>query len=96
MNIIEGIKLFNDGSYFEAHDYFEKLWMNSVGNYAEFYKALIQISVGSYHLISNNFNGALSQYSKGIEKLEKFPNNFEDINLLQFKHDIYYIIELYT
>jgi len=92
MNILEGIKLFNDGNYFEAHDYFEELWMNSTGSYSEFYKALVQISVGSFHLISKNLNGALNQYFKGVEKLQKFPNNFENIRLLQFRQDINFLI----
>lgn len=91
--IEEGIKLFNDGDYFEAHDYFEEMWMQAVGDCQELYKGLVQASVGSFHLITDNYNGALSQYTKCLDKLEKFPDNFQNIKLLQFRQDINYIIE---
>ncbi|MBU0475833.1 MAG: DUF309 domain-containing protein [Bacteroidetes bacterium] len=96
MNLKEGIELFNDGSYFEAHDYFEEMWMEAVGNYKNFYKGLIQASVGSYHLTTENYYGTLSQYTKCLEKLEKYPDNFGNIKLLQFRQDINYIINQIT
>lgn len=93
MNIREGIKLFNDGNYFEAHDYFEEMWADDRSEKKEFYQGLVQISVGTYHLSSENYSGALSQYYKGLEKLEKYPDNFENINLLKFRGKINYLIE---
>ncbi len=96
MNITEGIKLFNDSFYFEAHDWFEDLWMESVGDSKNFLQGLIQISVGMYHLENENINGALSQYSKALKKLDKYPDNYEKINLLQLKKDINYIIKQIT
>ncbi len=96
MNIVDGIKLFNDGNYFEAHDYFEELWNCSVSKEHEFYQGLVQISVGSFHLISKNYNGALSQFSKGVKKLKGFSNNFENMNVLQFRYDINYLIKQIT
>jgi len=96
MHINEGIKLFNDGDYFEAHDYFEEMWANERSDKKMFYQGLVQISVGTYHLSSKNYNGALSQYNKGLEKLEKYPENFESINLLKLKEEIKYLIEQIT
>jgi uncharacterized protein len=96
MNIQEGVKLFNNGNYFEAHDYFEEMWMSTVGEYHDLYQGLVQISVGTFHLISENYRGALSQYSKGLDKLKKYPDNFDSINLLQFRQDINLIIEQIT
>ena len=96
MNIDEGIKLFNDGNYFEAHDYFEELWNCSAGKEHKFYQGLVQISVGSFHLISKNYNGALSQFTKGANKLKEISNNFKNINILQFRQDINYLIKQIT
>ncbi len=96
LDIKEGVKLFNDGSYFEAHDYFEEMWNCAVSNEREFYQGLVQISVGLFHLISKNYNGALSQFSKGAKKLKEFPNNFKNINVLQFRYDINYLIKQIT
>jgi predicted metal-dependent hydrolase len=96
MDINEGIKLFNDGDYFEAHDYFEEMWANDRSDKKIFYHGLVQVSVGTYHLSSKNYNGALSQYSKGLEKLEKYPKKYESINLLKFKEEIKNLIEQIT
>ncbi len=91
MNVTEGIKLFNDGSYFEAHDYFEELWNCSSGKEREFYQGLVQVSVGAFHFSSQNFEGAFSQFSKGVKKLEQYSNNYKNLNLLQFRHDINFL-----
>jgi hypothetical protein len=96
MNLDEGIKLFNESKYFEAHDWFEDLWMDLKGEDKIFIQALVQISVGSYHLVNNNLQGAISQYTKALIKLEKFPEKNEKINLLQLRIDINNIIKQIT
>ena len=96
MEITEGIKLFNDGSYFEAHDYFEEMWMDSNDKEKYFLQALVQVSVGTYHLVNNNLQGAVSQYTKTLTKLEKYPEIYNKINLLQLRKDINNIIKQIT
>ncbi|MEN8193989.1 MAG: DUF309 domain-containing protein [Bacteroidota bacterium] len=83
-DFMKGVDLFNDGAYFEAHDIFEDLWMESDQNDKDLYQGLVQISVGSYHLISGNYSGALSQYQKGIKKLENYRTTEKNINLEKF------------
>ena len=85
LNITEGIELFNDSDFFAAHDFFEDLWMEAKKNDKLFYQGLVQVSVGCFHLICGNFNGAKSQISKGINKLLDFIpeyNNLELTNLI--------------
>ncbi len=78
---MDGIQLFNDGSYFEAHDHFEDMWMEAENDEKDFYQGLVQVSVGSYHLICGNYTGALSQYRKGVEKLENYRDSKRNIDL---------------
>jgi len=87
-DITEGVKLFNDGSYFEAHDFFEDLWMEAEAKDRDFYQGMVHVSVGSYHLICGNYTGALSQYRKGVEKLEKYEGSIKSINLKLFLEEI--------
>ena len=87
-DITKGINLFNNGNYFEAHDFFEEMWADERLEKKEFYQGLVQISVTTYHFSSENFDGALSQYSKGLEKLEKYPDSYEGINLIKFREEI--------
>ena len=90
---MDGIQLFNDGSYFEAHDHFEDMWMEAENNEKDFYQGLVQVSVGSYHLICGNNTGALSQYKKGVEKLENYRDSKRNIDLQKFLLEIKSFIE---
>ena len=71
-NINEGINLFNNSDYFSAHDFFEDLWMEADIENRLFFQGLVQVSVGSYHLLNNNLRGALNQYRKSVAKLKNY------------------------
>jgi predicted metal-dependent hydrolase len=64
-----GIEEFNSQRFFEAHDTWEELWMETTGTQRLFYQGLIQTAVGFYHLGNRNFKGASSQFTKALAKL---------------------------
>lgn len=80
-DISVGIDLFNDAEFFEAHDFFENLWNESSPGDKFFYQGLVHVSVASFHLISGNLIGALSQYSKGKMKVEKYVPMFLNVDV---------------
>lgn len=80
-NIIVGIALFNDSDFFAAHDFFEDCWMECEREERKFYQGLVQVSVGSYHLISGNYKGCVSQYKKAEKKLRSYSPVHKKINL---------------
>jgi predicted metal-dependent hydrolase len=47
----------------------------------DFYQGLVQVSVGCYHLVCGNRNGAKSQLNKGINKLLKYIPEYNKVNL---------------
>lgn len=67
-----GIEEFNNGFFFEAHDTWEELWMDTRGSQRLFYQGLIQTAVGFYHFSNENYRGACSQFSKALSKLEQY------------------------
>ncbi len=69
---LEGIRLFNEHKFFECHDLFEEIWMSEEGSDAEFFRALIHLAVGCYHMNNGNYRGAKSQLIKGTQKLEPY------------------------
>ncbi|MEE9430558.1 MAG: DUF309 domain-containing protein [Melioribacteraceae bacterium] len=81
LDITEGVRLFNDSDFFAAHDFFEDLWMEANYDEKKFYQGLVQISVGCFHLICGNLNGAKSQISKGINKLLDFIPKYNNLEL---------------
>ena len=68
----EGIREFNAGRFFEAHDVLEDLWHGYREPDRVFLQALIHSAVGLYHLENDNFKGARSQLRKACSKLEAF------------------------
>ena len=63
-----GIDLFNEAHYHEAHEAFERLWVSTQNEEAEFFKGLIQSSICLYHFQRGNPEGAKKLYS-GQRKL---------------------------
>jgi hypothetical protein len=68
----QGIREFNEGRYFEAHDVLEDLWQGYREPDRVFLQALIQTAVGFYHLENDNLKGARSQFRKACLKMEAF------------------------
>ncbi|MBI2150692.1 MAG: DUF309 domain-containing protein [Acidobacteria bacterium] len=71
-----GINFFNQSRYFEAHEVWEDLWRETRGPLRLFYQGLVQAAVGLHHLGNGNLNGARSQLTKSIAKLEQYPAGF--------------------
>lgn len=77
---IQGIEDFNRQLFFEAHDAWEELWMETRGERRLFYQGLIQTAVGFYHLSNANYKGGCSQLGKGLAKVERYLPSFHGID----------------
>ena len=84
----QGIDEFNRGHFFECHDTLEELWMETVGEDRLFLQGLIQISVGFYHLFNQNYKDATSQFTKGLEKLDRYRPSYRGIELEGFMKQV--------
>jgi hypothetical protein len=77
----QGIREFNEGRFFEAHDILEDLWHGYCEPDRIFLQALIQMAVGFYHLENRNPRGARSQLSKACLKFEAFLPEYWGISV---------------
>ena len=50
--------------------------MEERGERRLFLQGLIQSAVGCYHLTNGNTTGALSQYTKALDKLQHYPASY--------------------
>jgi hypothetical protein len=65
----EAAMCFNAGLFFEAHEHLEHHWAaQPKGPTKRFLQGIIQISVGFHHAHSGNYDGAVNQLAKGLEK----------------------------
>ena len=80
----KGIKAFNERNFYDAHEYWEELWLDYKLDDSKFIQGLIQLAVSYYHLFNNNLNGAKSMIKKCLGKLENFDKSWGiDVNDLK-------------
>ena len=84
---LEGLRLFNEEEFFEAHDVWEELWSESLGDEKRFLQGLIQASVSLFHFGNDNFGGARKLYDTCRQKLDPYRPNFMGIDLDTFLND---------
>lgn len=65
----EGIRLFNEGEYYEAHEVWESLWLEDGSDERRFYQGLIQAAVSCLHHERGNRTGAESLFHSATAKL---------------------------
>ena len=68
----KGIEAFNNRQFYDAHEYWEELWLDYKLNDAKFIQGLIQLSVGYFHLFNQNLKGARSMIKKCLKKIDPF------------------------
>ena len=79
-----GIDLYNSGSFFEAHEAWEEVWLDAENSEREFYQGLIQITAAFVHVIRNEYPGSVRLLDAGISKLARYGVRKEGIELASF------------
>jgi predicted metal-dependent hydrolase len=69
--LLQGIREFNSGQWFECHETVEELWIGSEGATRDFYQGIIQIAVALHHWRNGNFGGAVSLLKGGAGYLRR-------------------------
>jgi pSer/pThr/pTyr-binding forkhead associated (FHA) protein len=81
---LEGIRHFNAGRYFEAHEIWEDIWMRSSDEKRLFYQMLIQAAVALHHYEKDNRVGARGLYARVVEKIDRLPKIFMSLEVDDF------------
>jgi uncharacterized protein len=84
---IEGMKLFNEGKYFDAHEELEIAWNEEKGRVRELYQGILQISVTYLHITRANYQGALKVHIRAMRRLKDWPEVCRGIQVGQLKRD---------
>ena len=50
----KGIEAFNNRQFYDAHEYWEELWLDYKLNDAQFIQGLIQLAVSYFHFFNQN------------------------------------------
>jgi mutator protein MutT len=78
---LEGVRLFNAGEYFEAHEVWEVLWHEKEGEEKLFLQSLIQAAVALRHHQTSNLPGLKALTAKATEKWGQLPELYWGLDL---------------
>lgn len=70
--LVEGVRLFNEGRWFEAHEVLERAWLDEPTPLRRLYQGILQVGVGLHHARRGNLAGALSLLDRGMSLLAAF------------------------
>lgn len=78
---LEGIRLFNAGHYWHAHEQWEQCWLRATGDDAVFYQALIQAAAALVKWRQGNLRGLHLNWAKSRARLDRLPPRYRDLDL---------------
>ena len=81
---LEGIALFNEGKFFEAHEVWESVWLRSQGQSRLYYQALIQTAAARVHVQKGNRVGASNLHRLALEKFSRLPDCMLGLDINDF------------
>ncbi len=89
---IEGLKLFNEGKFFEAHEELETAWRDETGEIRNLYKGILQVAVAYLHITRENYEGAVKVYGRSLKWLKDWPDVCRGIQVKKFREDAEVVI----
>ncbi len=83
----QGLRLFNAGEYFEAHEALEDAWREERGEVRELYRGILQIAVVYLHVTRANYNGAVKVYGRSQKWMKDWPSVCRGIDVGKLRKD---------
>jgi len=83
----EGLRLFNAGEYFEAHEALETAWNAETGEVRDLYRGILQIAVTYLHITRGNYNGAIKVYARSQKWLKDRADVCQGIDVDKLRKD---------
>ena len=71
--LLRGVAAFNAGRFLTAHEIWEAVWNETVGEEKRFVQGLVQLAAGYLKLSSAQYLGALKLLTRGCQTLRTYP-----------------------
>jgi uncharacterized protein len=86
--LAEGLRLYEAGEFFTAHEAWESVWLGSPEPEKTFLQGVIQVTAAFHHLQRNNRLGALLLLQAALGRLDRYPASFGGICVTLLCQDI--------
>lgn len=86
--LAEGLRLYNAGEFFTAHEAWESVWLELPEPEKTFLQGLIQVTAAFHHLQRNNRLGTTLLLQAALRRLGRYPASFGGISVTLLCRDI--------
>jgi hypothetical protein len=83
-----GVLLFNEGLYFECHEWLEAAWKRTAGPEKNFLHGIVQAAAAFYHYEKGNLHGARTLLGKALRRLEPYPSPYLGVDADDLKRTL--------
>jgi hypothetical protein len=84
---LRGLRAFDDGRYFDAHEHLEDAWNADDGAARELYRAVLQVAVAYLQIERRNYRGAVKMFLRARQWLDPLPDICRGIDIGRLKAD---------
>ena len=84
---LRGLRLFNAGEYFEAHEVLEEAWNADQTAGRELYRAVLQVAVAYLQIERGNYSGAVKMFQRLHRWIDPLPDECQGIDIAALRQD---------
>ena len=70
---VAGLLAFNQGEFFEQHEYLELAWIEEKRPIRDLYQGILQVGVAFLQIERQNWHGAIKMFRRGLPRLRDLP-----------------------
>lgn len=83
----KGIREYNAGEYYEAHESLELAWRDTATAERDLYQGVLQVGVAYYQIQQGNYRGALKMFQRARRLLDTLPERCRGVDVAEFRRD---------
>ncbi len=83
-----GIELFNQGEYYQCHDYLEEAWRQDESNGRSLYQGILQTGIALYQIQQGNYRGAAKMLLRLRQWLNPLPDVCRGVRVAALRHNV--------
>jgi predicted metal-dependent hydrolase len=84
----QGIEMYNEGHYYQCHDYLEEAWMADETPGRNLYRGILQVGIAYYQIERGNYRGALKMLLRVKQWLAPLPSTCRQVNVSRLREDV--------
>jgi uncharacterized protein len=81
----KGLEAFNSAHFYDAHEHWEEVWLETPNPDKMFLQGLIQVAAAFHHHSHANLRGARNLLQAGLLKLDRFPEVHGGLEIEAFR-----------